>query len=85
MKSVDAEKPLGEWNTIDLYCMGGTAIHVINGQKTMVLYNSAQIANDGQEIPLIKGKIQLQSEGAEIYFKDIRIKSLAKLPKKYMD
>tara|TARA_R110002167_G_scaffold167062_1_gene364213 strand:+ start:1885 stop:2736 length:852 start_codon:yes stop_codon:yes gene_type:complete len=85
VKSVDPEKPSGEWNTIDLYCFGGTAIHVINGQKNMVLYNSSQIDTDGKEIPLTNGKIQLQAEGAEIYFKNIRIRPIAKLPKKYLE
>lgn len=85
VKSIDAEKPSGEWNTIDLYCLGGTAIHVINGQKNMVLYNSSQIDVNGKEIPLTKGIIQLQAEGAEIYFKNIRIRPLTELPKKYLD
>ncbi len=85
VKSIDAEKPFGEWNTIDLYCLGGTAIHVINGKKNMVLYNSSQIGTKGKEIPLTKGKIQLQAEGAEIYFKNIRIRPLKKLPKEYVD
>lgn len=85
VKSIDPEKPSGEWNTIDLYCFGGTAIHVINGKKNMLLYNSSQIDVNGEEIPLTKGKIQFQAEGAEIYFKNIRIKPLMKLPKKYLD
>lgn len=84
VKSVDNEKPSGEWNTIDLYCFGGTAIHVINGQKNMTLYNSSQIGTDGHEFPLTKGKIQLQSEGAEIFFRKIRIRPLTELPKKYL-
>lgn len=84
VKSTDAEKPSGEWNTIDLFCFEGTAIHVINGKKNMVLYNSSQINTAGNEMPLVKGKIQLQSEGAEIYFRNIQIRSLKELPKKYL-
>lgn len=84
VKSVDPEKPTGEWNTIDLYCLEGTAIHVLNGVKNMVLFNSSQRTQNG-EIPLTKGKIQLQSEGAEIYYKNIRIRPISKLPKKYLN
>jgi hypothetical protein len=51
----------------------------------MVLYNSSQIDTDGKEIPLTKGKIQLQAEGAEVYFKNIRIRPLEQLPEKYLD
>jgi hypothetical protein len=34
---------------------------------------------DGTITPLGKGKIQLQSEGAEAYFKDISIHSLSEI------
>ncbi len=84
-KSVNAEKRSGEWNTIDLYCFGSTAIHVVNGKKVMVLYNSSQYGEGNQEIPLTKGKIQLQAEGAEIFYQDIRIKPLKELPMQYLD
>ncbi len=80
VKSKDAENPSGEWNTIDLYCFDGTAIHVINGQKNMALYNSSQIEENGNEIPLTRGKIQLQSEGAEVFYKEIRIRTISELP-----
>ena len=84
LKSIDPEKPSGEWNTIDLYCLGGTSIHVLNGVKNMVLYNSSQRTSNG-EIPLTKGKIQLQAEGAEIFYKNIRIQPISELPKKYLN
>ena len=38
---------------------------------------------DGKEFPLVKGKIQLQCEGAEAYYKDVQIKSIKGFPKKY--
>jgi hypothetical protein len=34
---------------------------------------------------LRKGKIQIQSEGAECWYKDIKIKALTKLPKEIAD
>lgn len=79
-KSGDAEKKTGEWNTLDLYCFGDTSIHVINGKVMMVLYKSRQQEN-GQELPLTKGKLQIQSEGAEVFYKDIRIQAISDLPK----
>ncbi len=72
IKSPDAEKPTGEWNTLDLYCFGDTAVHVVNGKINMVLYKSRRPAGNGYE-PLKKGKIQLQSEGGEVYYRNIRI------------
>ncbi|MBO9571990.1 MAG: DUF1080 domain-containing protein, partial [Chitinophagaceae bacterium] len=72
------EKPAGEWNTLDLYCYGDTSVHVVNGKVVMVLYNSRQYTS-GSDTPLTKGKIQLQSEGGEVFYKDIRIQSISGL------
>jgi hypothetical protein len=79
IKNGDSENPSGQWNTVDLYCHGDTSIHVINGKVMMVLYHNKQIDN-GQESPLTKGKIQIQSEGAEIYYRQIKIQSINRLP-----
>ncbi|MCR8559574.1 DUF1080 domain-containing protein [Mucilaginibacter sp. BJC16-A38] len=79
IKGGDAENPSGQWNTVDLYCHGDTSVHVINGKVMMILYHNKQLEN-GQELPLTKGKIQIQSEGAEIYYKQIKIQPIDKLP-----
>ncbi|MEP7266744.1 MAG: DUF1080 domain-containing protein [Saprospiraceae bacterium] len=79
VRSTDYDKPTGEWNTLDLYCVGGTAVHMINGKVNMVLTNSRHI-KDGVETPLTKGKIQIQSEGAEIFYKDLTIQSIHEIP-----
>jgi hypothetical protein len=78
VKKGDAEKPTGEWNTLDLYCHGDTSVQVVNGQIMMVLYHSQQWDN-GSASPLTKGKLQIQSEGAEVYYKNIRIKPIYSL------
>jgi len=83
IKSSDAENPTGEWNILDLYCYGDTSIHVVNGKPVMVLYHQMQ-SDNGQSIPLMKGKIQIQSEGAEIYFRQIKIQSIERLPAGFM-
>jgi hypothetical protein len=64
-KAADYENPLGEWNTVDLYCVGSTAVHVVNGQTVMVNNNTGTVEN-GSIKPLTSGKIQLQSEGADL-------------------
>jgi catechol 2,3-dioxygenase-like lactoylglutathione lyase family enzyme len=78
-KVPDAEKPSGEWNTIDLYCVGDTAVHVVNGKVVMVLYHSRHLV-DGALQPLTKGKIQLQSEGAEVFYRRIRMLPIQEIP-----
>ncbi|MBK8566484.1 MAG: DUF1080 domain-containing protein [Saprospiraceae bacterium] len=81
-RSQDFEKPKGEWNTVELINFEGKSLHIINGQVVMVLENSRHIV-DGKEVPLRKGKLELQCEGAELFFKDIEIRQLKKLPGKY--
>ena len=82
IKQGDAEKPSGEWNVLDLYCHGDTSIHVINGKVMMVLFHSQQ-SDNAKVSPLKKGKLQIQSEGAEVFYKEIRIKSLDKVPREF--
>jgi hypothetical protein len=79
IKYPDAEKPTGEWNTVDLYCLGSTSVHVMNGKVVMILNNSRQLDKD-KETPLTRGKIQIQSEGSEVYYRDIKICSIDKIP-----
>jgi hypothetical protein len=73
IKSTDNEKPTGEWNTVEIICVGGTARHVINGVENMVITNSRHTV-DGSLVPLTKGKLQFQSEGAEIFYRNIMIR-----------
>lgn len=78
-KAKDAEKPLGEWNTVDLYCFGQTAVHVVNGQVVMVNTNCSTTEN-GRKIPLTKGKIQIQSEGGEFFIRKMEIEKIKAIP-----
>lgn len=83
-KARDAEKPLGEWNTVDLYCFGQTSVHVVNGQVVMVNTACSKIEN-GQKLPLAKGKIQIQSEGGEFYIRKIEIENIKAIPQNLLD
>jgi len=61
----------------------GKSLHIVNGNVVMILKNSRYTTPDGQEKPLIQGKIQIQSEAAEVFYKDIRIQGLNEMPKIY--
>jgi len=84
LRKENHEKPAGQWNTLELICFEGQSLHIVNGKVVMVLKNSRYL-NDGVSTPLIEGKIQLQSEAAEIFYRDIAIKELATLPKVYAE
>jgi hypothetical protein len=79
-KMADHEKPAGEWNVLDLYCYGRNSVHVVNGVVNMVNYNSGRIEKDGSVLPLTKGKIQLQSEGGELYVKTMTLEKIDQIP-----
>ncbi|MES2827367.1 MAG: DUF1080 domain-containing protein [Bacteroidota bacterium] len=83
-KEADAELPKGQWNTLDLYCFGDTSVHIVNGKVMMVLYHNKQI-DKGKASRLAKGKIQIQSEGAEVFYKGIKLRSINKLPKELLN
>ena len=82
MRSANFEKPHGEWNVMELICFENKSIHIVNGQVVMILKDSRYV-EDGKKIPLLKGKIQLQSEAAEVFYKNIEIRNLESLPKEY--
>lgn len=59
----DPEKPHGEWNFLELVVQADRARHWVNGR----------FVNEGTQAKPAKGKILFQSEGAEIYFRNIRL------------
>lgn len=83
MRSANFEKPNGEWNELELICFENKSIHIVNGEVVMILKNSRYV-EDGKKVPMNKGKIQLQSEAAEVFYKNIKIKKLEALPRQYL-
>ena len=61
----DIEKPIGEWNRYDITCKNNTVTLAVNGE----------VVNVAQNTEANKGKILLQSEGAEIHFRNIVLKA----------
>ena len=80
IKRVNAERPRGQWNTLDLYCLGQTSVHVVNGQTVMKLTGLRHKTEAG-ESPLTKGRLQLQSEAAEVFYRAIAIRPIAEIPR----
>lgn len=82
LKRGDYEKPSGEWNTLEVIADGHTLIHKVNGHEVLRAHNSWQLSG-GRKLPLVRGKIQIQSEGAEVFYRHIRIRSLDKPAAEY--
>ncbi len=79
--ATDAERPVGEWNVLDLYVLGDRSIHVVNGVPVMELRDLSILQADGSRTPLTRGHIQFQSEGAETFFRRITLEPITRLPK----
>jgi hypothetical protein len=73
-----AAKP-DAWNRVTLHVLDKTSVHVFNSVVAMVLENPRQVV-DGKEVVLNRGKIQLQSEGAEVFYRNIRLRPIDALP-----
>jgi hypothetical protein len=56
---------------------------VLNGKVAMVLYQNSQ-TDHGKVSPMTGGKIQLQSEGAEVFYRNIKIQPVSRLPRIYL-
>lgn len=61
--SGEMEKPHGQWNLLELVVDGDHVKQYVNGQ----------LANEGTDPFPGSGKILFQSEGAEVYFRDIKL------------
>jgi hypothetical protein len=63
----DVEKPVGEWNTLECIASGNNLTLILNGV----------IVNRTTHVKPQKGRIQIQSEAAEIYFRRIEVMPLS--------
>jgi hypothetical protein len=59
----EVERPHGEWNVLELVTQGKDVKQYVNGK----------LVNEGTDPFPTSGKILFQSEGAEVYFRDIKL------------
>jgi Domain of Unknown Function (DUF1080) len=64
-----SEKPLGEWNSMTIECVGNTIRVWVNGD----------LVNDGFNCTAAKGNIALQAEGSEVEFRKVELTPIIKL------
>ena len=63
----------GDWNQIDIVLQSGTAHHFLNGEEVAGSSDFRLEWPSEPVIPLERGKLQIQSEGAEIYYRRIEL------------
>jgi hypothetical protein len=69
----------GDWERVDVYTLGTSSIFAVNGVVVMRLQD-AKNGTQSNGTPLSKGKLQIQSEAAEISYRRVKIRKLEKLP-----
>jgi peroxiredoxin len=78
----DQDKP-GQWNTLELVCIMDNCVHIVNGKVVMALANARYKVGD-TVLPMTGGTLQIQSEAAEVFYRDIAIRSLPGMPAEYV-
>ena len=71
-----------QWNTVELIAFGEDAIHIVNGKVVMRLHGPMRIDGD-VPAPVTSGQIILQSEGAEVFYRDIEIRPITAIPSEF--
>jgi hypothetical protein len=77
----DEDRP-GEWNTLELVCFEDRCVHIANGKVVMALKN-ARYRDGDKVVPMKGGKLQIQSEAAEVFYRDIEIRPIPAMPQEY--
>jgi type 1 glutamine amidotransferase len=71
-KSGEFER-LTDWNTIELYLQDNSAVYVVNGHVANRIGNIRIGANGA---PIVQGRIALQAESNEVFYRNIEIKPI---------
>lgn len=79
---LEPQAPHGNWNHLELYVIGNDAVHVVNGKIVMVVEDAI---NPETNQPLTEGQIQIQSEAAECYYKEMTITPITAFPEFILD
>jgi hypothetical protein len=74
------ENAVGSWNLVEVFTVGNEAVQLVNGHAVAHVKNAMLAQEDGGRVPLTKGKIQLESESMEIYFRSISLESIDRIP-----
>ncbi len=64
-----SEKPLGEWNTMIIECVG----------SSIKVWENGDLVNSGYDCTANHGKIALQAEGSEVEFRKVELTPIASI------
>jgi hypothetical protein len=67
---------LADWNHVEVTIVGETSEYVVNGQTVMRGWRRRQPDGAGGDMPLLRGRVLIQEEGAEVLFRDVAMMGL---------
>ena len=74
------EAPHGQWTTVDLYTAGDEGVSAVNGHVVMAWRRARVRLADGTVRPLVEGRVQIQSEGADVSYRRAMLTPIAAIP-----
>ena len=79
IKSGDFEDRNG-WNQLELVLDGDRITQIVNGRAVMRAWDIQQpsLQDPSRYVPVSSGRIMLQAEGAEVWFRNVQMKPLGK-------
>jgi 3-keto-disaccharide hydrolase len=76
------EDRVGQWNRLELICYQDDCVHIVNGRLVMALAN-ARYRDLLKWVPMTGGKLQITSEAAEVFYRNLEIRPITAMPAEY--
>jgi hypothetical protein len=79
LKRIPGEFEVDDWNTVEIVARGNTTTHILNGRVVNKGRNIRLVDPDhpGTTRPVTRGRIALEIEAAELYFRNVEVRMLA--------
>jgi hypothetical protein len=84
LASMQYENPPGSWNTVEVYALGSESVHLVNGHLVVHAKGAMIEESATTSVPLTRGKIQLQSESMEVFFRAVSLVPIESLPAEFL-
>jgi hypothetical protein len=75
--------PETDWVTLEIYTFGQNAVHLVDGKVVLRIQN-IRLHENGTTRPLTSGKLQIQSEGSEVYYRNLELRPIKEIPANLM-
>jgi formylglycine-generating enzyme required for sulfatase activity/tRNA A-37 threonylcarbamoyl transferase component Bud32 len=75
-----AERPLGQWNTLELICLENTALHILNGRVVCIIADMRTEAGEA----VSSGAIGFSAVKGELFIRGMEIRPITEVPPEFL-